>query len=148
MKDGLGAGGEDYLMEKRLLMTSVILAMVASACASGGDVPAEDQAPSTTAPADLTADSPTPGTDSPGEGLGMAEDPGEEFGAEGSSGGDPEQVYPPDNTANLQEGTPNETRDPEVAITRPTLPDAAFSDGWPSQPNYPDVEIVVPPPRD
>ena len=115
----------------------------------------DDLTPSTTVPGRITTDSLVYDPATSDAELDIADDPGEEMSTgktpAGELGRDGDTVEatsaPDDEKATVQDGTPNETRDPDVPVAKPTVPDANVVDGWPNQTRDPDVEIVIPPPR-
>ncbi len=139
-------------MKGLLLIALVVLATTTAACASSGDEPVDDLTPSTTAPGQITTDSlvydpATPDAelvvaDDAGEEISTGETPAGELGRDGDTG--EETSAPDDEKATVQDGTPNETRDPDVPVAKPTVPHANVVDGWPNQTRDPDVEIVMP----
>lgn len=116
----------------------LVFAVALVACAPTGDEPAGDPSPAVTTPTTSTSDSVS---EAPDDGVIDEGDPIEQAGVGDGSVEEPDPAKAGDDKATVQDGTPNETRDPEVPLSElptPTL----------EHPKYPDPEPEIPPPRD
>ena len=125
-----------------------MIALVAGACSPVSDEPAEVPTSSTTNLADITADTTAQETSAPSEELGKGDGRANNPSTADQPVEGPDQENGGEDQGMVQDGIPNEPRDPEVSITKPTIPDPNVADGWPNQTLDPDVEVVVPQPRD